>query len=72
MGLCGWALRPMRIGSIGPVPGASVEAFIRHGSVANAIVLSASLIGLTFAGLIAGRILMVVGHAQRAARDDDA
>ncbi len=47
---------------------ASAEAFIRHASAANAIVLSVSLIGLVFAALIAGRILVVVGRAQRRSR----
>ena len=51
---------------------ASVEALLRHPSVANAVVLSVSLAGLMFAGLIAGRIILVVGRAQRGARHHDA
>jgi quinol-cytochrome oxidoreductase complex cytochrome b subunit len=55
------------------IPAAAViVAFVWHASVANAIVLSASLIGLVFAGLIAGRILVVVGRAQRRSRFLDA
>jgi hypothetical protein len=51
---------------------ASVEAFLRQPSAANVIVLSVSLIGLVFAGLIAGRIVVVVGRAQRGSRRHDA
>ena len=51
---------------------ASVEALFRHPSATNAIVLSVSLTGLVFAGLIAGRIVVVVGRAQRRARHHDA
>lgn len=47
---------------------ASIEAFARHASVENVIVLSASIIGLVSAAVIAGRILMVVGRAQRRTR----
>ncbi|MEO8424628.1 MAG: hypothetical protein ABI595_12065 [Actinomycetota bacterium] len=43
----------------------SVEAFVRHASVVNTIVLTVSVIGLAIAGLIAGRILVVLGRAQR-------
>ena len=42
---------------------ASAEAFARHASGANAIVLSVSLLGLVLAGLIAGRIVVVVERA---------
>ncbi len=43
----------------------SVEAFVRHASVVNTIVLTVSVIGLVIMGLIAGRILVVLGRAQR-------
>lgn len=51
---------------------ASAEAFVRHASAANVIVLSVSFIGLLFAVLIAGRVLLVVGLAQRKSRSPDA
>jgi hypothetical protein len=47
---------------------ASVEAVARQHSAVSAIVLSVSLIGLVFAALIAGRILVVLGRAQRRSR----
>ncbi len=51
---------------------ASVEALARHASGANAIVLSVSLLGLSLSGPIAGRIIVVVGRAQRRGRADNA
>ncbi len=43
----------------------SIGALSRHVSIANAIVLLASLAGLAIAALIAGRIVVVIGRAQR-------
>ena len=51
---------------------ASVEAFVRHTSVEDAVLLAVSLLGLVFAGIIAGRILLVLGRAQRKPRVGDA
>jgi hypothetical protein len=51
---------------------ASVEAVLRHASVEDAILLALSLLGLASAGMIAGRILLVLGRAQRRPRVGDA
>jgi hypothetical protein len=51
---------------------ASVEAFVRHPSVTTGVVLALSLLGLVFAAIVAGRILFVLGRAQRKPRVGDA
>lgn len=49
----------------------SIEALRNHPSIFEALVLLTSLAGLAFAALIAGRILLVVGRAQRLERRDN-
>ena len=51
---------------------ASAEALTHHPSAANAVVLSLSILGSIVAWTIAGRIVLVVGRAQRGARSPDA
>ena len=51
---------------------ASVEAVLRHASLADAILLALSLFGLASAALIAGRVLVVVGRGQRRSHSPDA
>jgi hypothetical protein len=47
---------------------ASVEALLRHPSFSNVTILLASLAGLAVAGLVTGRIVVVVGRRQRRVR----
>lgn len=49
----------------------SIETATRHLSVATLIVLASSLIGSVIAWTIAGRVLLVVGRAQRQSRPND-
>jgi hypothetical protein len=46
----------------------SAKAVVQHPSVPSDIVLALSVIGLVLAVTVAGRIIVVVGHAQRSAR----
>jgi hypothetical protein len=50
---------------------ASVEAVLRHPSLSIEVLLALSLVGLVVSLTVAGRIMLVVGRAQRSSRSDE-